>query len=53
MTPDLHPELDDLIFYSMGSSDAPEAAAVMDRVRAHLQTNARIAGPRWRISRRI
>ncbi|MDR5729886.1 MAG: anti-sigma factor [Terriglobia bacterium] len=37
MTPDLHPELDDLIFYSMGSPDAPEAAAVMDRVRAHLQ----------------
>ena len=37
MTPDLHPELDDLIFYCMGSVDAPEAAAVMDRVRAHLQ----------------
>lgn len=44
MTPDLHPELDDLIFYCMGSVDAPEAAAVMDRVRAHLQQCAECRG---------
>lgn len=37
MTPDLHPELDDLIFYCMGSPDAPEAAEVIDRVRQHLR----------------
>ena len=37
MTPDLHPELDDLIFYSMGSSDEPETAAVIDRVRQHVR----------------
>ncbi|MGC1870368.1 MAG: anti-sigma factor [Acidobacteriaceae bacterium] len=41
MTPDLHPDMDDLILFSMGTpAGAPESkedAAVIERVRQHLQ----------------
>ncbi|HZC44416.1 MAG TPA: anti-sigma factor [Acidobacteriaceae bacterium] len=41
MTPDLHPDMDDLILFCLGTpSGAPESkeeAAVIDRVREHLQ----------------
>ncbi len=36
MTPELHPELDDLIRYCMGTPNAEDDAATTDRVRKHV-----------------
>ena len=36
MTPELHPELDDLILYCMGTLDAEGGTATSDRVRKHV-----------------